>query len=664
MMPSAITTGFSNRTINLSGWSFTNFAESGDTLTITGSNLNDTITGSVRNDLIIGGGLGDTLAGGDGDDVFRYTAGDATTGETVDGGNGTNDTLQLFSGSHDFRAVSIANVEALDFSGTAAATGHFAGAHVGGPNGIQRIDGSTFINNLIVSGTSVDLSLLTFSNWSANDTVTVNGLQFEQNTLVGSSLNDTINGGDFEDDIRGGLGADTLNGGHSNDVFRYVSGLEVESGEAIDGGLAFDTLSVTGDPSRPSTFDFRLASITGIEKLEMNGSIGLSRLLSTQIGDASLGRISQIEFVQSGFNTVRVDDTFIDLRGLEVSGQLSRDLQVIRLKGSSSDDIHHGSVAGDTFSFDGGADQLFGYEGDDLVFGASGLPRILIFNFDGGGGNDKVFIQSFDFTDMTSSTISNTETLSLNANGTLKCLSSQFSNSNFTKIENVAASAELVLQIEMSADDAFLDMAEIQFTGWDPTRHLVLINGSVNDDVVRSTIFRDEIHGGDGADSFDGTSGIDHMFGDGGDDTFLLDRAANHIEAGETIDGGADFDRIFLGEGDHDFRSVTVNSIERLAFFATSGTSKAVIDSAQIGTGFAANMIIQATPLVTSNAVFEVRCSVPGVTDLSEINPILINWQSGHGVNDDRVLVFVVQALTPSPGQQLTTPCAVPTAMM
>ncbi|WP_141397970.1 calcium-binding protein, partial [Rhizobium phaseoli] len=132
------------------------FAGTGNALdnAITGSANADTLSGGAGNDTLDGGAGADHLIGGVGDDTYIVdNAGDVVT---ENAGEGT-DTIR--TGLATYSLASLANVENLTYTGTAAFTGT--------------------------------------GNASAN-------------VITGSSGNDTLDGG---------AGADTLSGGAGNDTY-------------------------------------------------------------------------------------------------------------------------------------------------------------------------------------------------------------------------------------------------------------------------------------------------------------------------------------------------------------------------------------------------------------------------------------------------------------
>lgn len=194
-------------------WTFT--AGTGSiSLDIAGTSAADTITGSdaAGGNLIVGRAGADTLTGGVGPDDFRYFAGtEIEAGESLAGGGGF-DVIQLnCDGSlYDFSGATISGVDAVFLnlgSATGSATVTFAGSQLRA-GGITTVFDSVYVDTVIVTGASVDLSGVAFQNWTNGvDTLKINGT-FGADTLIGSDQDDNFNGGHGKDIFTGGLGSD------------------------------------------------------------------------------------------------------------------------------------------------------------------------------------------------------------------------------------------------------------------------------------------------------------------------------------------------------------------------------------------------------------------------------------------------------------------------
>jgi Ca2+-binding RTX toxin-like protein len=228
-----------------------------DTITINGNTVANALVGSAQKDIVNGHAFGDTIIGGSGADTlrgdggndrFRYNAAsEPAAGESVDGGIGVADVIEINSagGSFDFSGMTVTAVEELHFL-FSNATATLAGVHIGAPGRIATLR-SAGANNLVVSGASIALTTVAFSQWNdapGNDTITIDGTA-GADQLFGSSRRDTINGGNGADNIGGNGGADVLNGGDGDDTFRYGSGGPLVAGESIDGGAGTDRIAFT-----------------------------------------------------------------------------------------------------------------------------------------------------------------------------------------------------------------------------------------------------------------------------------------------------------------------------------------------------------------------------------------------------------------------------------
>jgi len=202
---------------SIAGWSFLGFVGEGgtdgpDQVHIVGSSAPDIITGNDQSGLIevIEGGLGtDELHGGGANDVFVYSnPGDIEPGEVISGGGGSNSIrLDGVGSSFDFTGAIISSVTELDIvSGNTSAT--FTGSQI-------QMAGITLVadefslgdETLIVNGSSVNLSGVTFQNWSASDRVLINGTT-SSDMLIGAAVSNIIDGGPGNDSLVGGAGAD------------------------------------------------------------------------------------------------------------------------------------------------------------------------------------------------------------------------------------------------------------------------------------------------------------------------------------------------------------------------------------------------------------------------------------------------------------------------
>ncbi len=223
-----------------------------------------------------------------------------------------------------------------------------------------------------VNSGGVDASGWTFTNWSTNDLVTLNG-SANGDFFVGSSQNDTINGLQGADELIGGLGRDKLFGGEGDDTIRYVSDAELVANEIVDGGGgANDWLVVEG----LGVYRFDLATVSGIEVLQYEGG-GQVNLLASQIGAGGIGEIVGNLIGQA----LKIDGQNIDSSVLTFTNwddtsdriYLYGDNDLANsLTGSAFAENLFGGLQGDTISGGGGNDAIYGRAGADVLTGGDG----------------------------------------------------------------------------------------------------------------------------------------------------------------------------------------------------------------------------------------------------------------------------------------------------
>ncbi len=257
-------------TVDLSGWSFSNWDEARNSIvietspaakvadSIVGSAVADVISTYAGNDMIRGGGGADVLYGGTGDDVFVYGLNEAVAGEQVFGNEDDDwsdallmadatDTV-LVIGDNDFTGVEFHDIDQLAFGAEATAT--FDQVFLDNP--VATIIGDENVNTLnfvlLQTGDSVpaiDLSGLTFEAWTKNvDQINISGTTVND-SIVGSSQADAIYAGGSADVVKSGAGKDIVNGGGGSDTLMGGKGNDVINGgggsDMLKGGKGKDT---------------------------------------------------------------------------------------------------------------------------------------------------------------------------------------------------------------------------------------------------------------------------------------------------------------------------------------------------------------------------------------------------------------------------------------
>jgi len=414
--------------------------------TILGSQGADTIIGGDGNDFAFGDNGNDVAFLGAGDDVFQWSPGDGN--DTIEGQDG-NDLLLFFganiaeninivgNGGRALFTRDVANVvmdtdgvERIEYRALGGADNIFVGDMTGtdvtridvdlrGPvgggdgaadtvtvNGSQNADTINVAGDaggIAVSGLSAAVNI--FSQEQANDRLVVNG-QGGDDVINASSLEAdgiqlTMNGGLGADVFFGSEGDDLVNGGDGNDVAFLGAGDDLfvwnpgDDNDTIEGQDGFDTMQFNG------------ANIAEQINISANGGrVLFTRDIANVVMD--LDGTEAINFkALGGADTIRINDLSgtdlseinIDLTGSNGLGDGASDTIIIN--GTSGDDVI--LVVGDDggvsviglnqvvniTGFEVGVDKLIinALGGDDVVE-ASGLNAGIVFQADGGDGDD------------------------------------------------------------------------------------------------------------------------------------------------------------------------------------------------------------------------------------------------------------------------------------
>ncbi|MDZ4393497.1 M10 family metallopeptidase C-terminal domain-containing protein [Cypionkella sp.] len=461
---------------NFGGESYTNFeaAWMGDG--------NDSVTGATS--------LRETIYGGLGDDTLD--AGASTLGDIVYGGDG-NDSIRSGIGNESMY----------------------------GGNGIDVIDHRAYDGNYVFNlGTGLtNFGAELYTGFEAvymgdgNDSVT------------GTSGDNTIYGGDGNDTINDGSGGDAVYGGDGNDLFN--TGDSSFTGDSFYGGLGTDTLSYEihdwGTPFSPVVFDFTtgIASYSGFTEtfssIEIfRGSQGDETIISnggdqTYYGnDGNDSMVSGIgDETMYGGNGIDVIDhrawdasyTFNMATGLtNFSGELYTGFEIAYM--GDGDDSVTGSAGADTIYGGIGADTLYGGGSVDDLYGGAGNDFFLYVsnesydNYYGGADVDHVEFQPFFGDDL----VINLAIGSFDGGGVTRA---------FTGIEWVTTSTGNDTVTGNAADNR-------------------IFLGDGNDSVLGNA-GNDTLDAGAGNDTLNGGLGADSMTGGAGDDSYNVDDAGDVI---------------------------------------------------------------------------------------------------------------------------------------
>ena len=336
-----------------------------DLLNGTGATAGLTLLGGTGNDTIIGTNFKDSLNGGDGHDSITGMGGD----DSLTGGNG-NDTIDGGPGNDCL-------IEFLDFpKGSLVLTNT---SLVGlGTDKLSNIEKAVLFGN--DEDNFIDASKFTM----------IGGVELHggagNDTLIGSTQNDLLDGGDGIDMIK-----------QSAAVNQSVSNTNA-SGNGNDSLLSIEIAALTNTNTLGRILDATMFSGSAI----LTGGIGNDTLLagtgsSTLIGgagnDSMLGGIG-FDVLDGGAGNDKMDggagnDT---LRGGDGNDVLKGGLGDDRLFGDKGNDQAYGGLGQDLIDGGDGNDTLLGEAGHDSIYGGLGNDALRGGDgddlLDGGAGND------------------------------------------------------------------------------------------------------------------------------------------------------------------------------------------------------------------------------------------------------------------------------------
>uniref|UniRef100_UPI00345BED6D beta strand repeat-containing protein n=1 Tax=Aquabacterium sp. TaxID=1872578 RepID=UPI00345BED6D len=315
---------------------------------LSGAPGDDVLHGMGGNDTLIGGAGADTLDGGDGLDTADYTNSneavqvDLSGASANSGGDAVGDVF-----------IGVEAVVGSRYSDTLI--GDAGDNTLDGGRGNDRLEGGAGADKLI-GGDGLDIADYTHSTQAVyvdlgagtatggdaqGDTLTsiegAAGTEFDD-TLLGSSSANVLEGLGGNDRLEGGAGNDTLSGGAGNDVLTGGQGADL-----IDGGVGNDTAYYSASS--------RAVQVVLNDSGATVASVG---------GDAEGDVLTGVENLMGS----SLDDT---LRG---------NAQVNRLEGGAGDDVLEGA---------GGGDVLVGGDGQDTASYAHAAGGVTASLTTGGG---------------------------------------------------------------------------------------------------------------------------------------------------------------------------------------------------------------------------------------------------------------------------------------
>ncbi|MDP3480644.1 MAG: calcium-binding protein [Desulfoprunum sp.] len=587
----------------------------------TGNDLNNTLIGNTGNNRLDGGAGADTLTGGDGSD--RYIV-DNTGDIVIENVNGGLDSVQS-----SITYILGVNVEGLSLTGNAALNGTgndlenmmYGNA---GYNTLTGLAGNDFLNgglggDVMLGGTGNDTYIVD----SLGDAVIENSNEgtdkvessvtytlsahVENLTLTGASgngtgngLNNTIIGNTNGNWLNGLEGADTMDGGDGNDTYvvdnfgdvviergNFKSGFDwVYSSVSYTLGAFVESLTLTGSADINGTGN-------GLRRNYIKGNSG-NNILTGGSGDDFLNGgtgddtyvVKNMDHVTEntgeGTDTVESSNNFVlgaNLENLTLTGTAAlngtgNDLANV-LTGNSGVNTLTGGAGNDTLNGGAGADHLIGGIGNDIYV----IDSTDVITENAGEGSDTVqssitYTLSANFENLVLTDTSaingtgnelNNEIIGNSANNTL---TGEVGNDTLNGGEGndilVGGTGNDIYVVDSAGDvvsenvNEGIDTVKSSFSyilGAN-LESLTLtgslsINGTGNDldNCIIGNSASNTLHGGVGSDYLRGGGGDDVMYGGTDNDTYVVDSLGDVVseDANEGIDTVESFISYALG---------------------------------------------------------------------------------------------------------------------
>lgn len=461
--------------------------------TLQGQDGNDTIFGGLGNDTISGGVGIDTLQGDEGDDVLdggvgsdilRGGAGDDNLigrlgNDQLEGGEGDDhyhfaagDGQDILNDTQGLSTIHLSDVPAGDVylrrDGTALLL-CFVGSSADQIRLVSFFDANT---QLALRGLVIDIG--DGAPWildaAAVDAKTLLGTLLDD-VIDGSTLDNTINGQAGNDTIRAGSGADMLDGGAGDDALYGQDGDDIliggEGNDLLDGGTGADQLS---------------------------GGASDDIYVVDDAGDV----------------VVEVADGGIDLVRSSVSFGLPDHVEKIELTGTA--DINAtGNALGNTLTGNAGNNYLQGLDGNDTLMGGAGEDWL-----QGGNGND--VLNGGDGADLLEGGVGNDV---LDGSFGIDQLVGG-AGDDFYRVDD---SADVVIELAGEGTDTVQSSA-YTYTLSDNIENLILVDYAYEGIAGAGS---QALTGNQHGNRLDGGAGVDNLIGGLGDDTYVVDNVGDVV---------------------------------------------------------------------------------------------------------------------------------------
>jgi Ca2+-binding RTX toxin-like protein len=328
-------------------------------------------------------------------------------------------------------------------------------------------------------------------------------------TIIGTSSNDTLNGGVADDILYGLDGSDSLLGGDGNDTLYGGTG-----SDTLLGGAGNDYLQ--GDEGTDFLFGGTGNDVYVVDSADVVSEAageGSDTVYAT--GSHTLTAFSAVEFLLAQTPTSTIG---VSLSGNNLANTISASAGNDSLSGGEENDTIYGLGGNDTLRGDDGFDTLVGGLGNDVYFmgpNTTGNDRVIELN---GEGSDTIFVtDSYRFITFFDDEIEFLTAFNLESRVTI----------DGNSYHNVITGSNLGCILRGGNGDDTL-------------------NGGLGSDALYGDSGNDHLFGGDGSDYLEGGAGTDVLTGGNGGDDYFLDGGDVIVEL-----AGGGFDRVVISAGSY-----------------------------------------------------------------------------------------------------------------
>ena len=536
------------------------YADAGDDV-LSGGDGDDRLFGAEGSDVIDGGAGNDKLDGYLGNDVFLFGHGDGQ--DVIDG---TSYQYYTRFGTLQFKddvlpeEVTLAAVSDGYYSSLAGLEVRIGGKDkvlvqgffpLDNPvNGVNQVQQLRFADGTVWD-TSTIQSMINSTPMSGSDGADVLTGTSGNDSISGGRGNDTLTGNAGSDWLDGGSGDDTLVGGAGNDVYVVdsVGDVIVESaGGGIDTvrtdlsfvlGLELENLVLTGDAASAATGNAAVNRLFGNSAANLiDGAAGADVMIGEAGDDIYIVDDSQdvvVEQLNEGVDTVRSNVDWTMASNVE---QLVMTGNATNATGNAAANVITGNEQSNRIDGAGGADRMVGGAGDDYyLVDDAGDTTIEV----AGEGTDTVEASvSYVLGDQ----VENLNLVGYSIDGTGNALANVIVGTwSANRLDGAGGADQMsgsggddVYVVDDVGDQVFENSGEgidrvestISYTLVNEVENLSLL-GMANINGTGNSL-SNVLIGNGGNNKLDGKAGADAMSGGLGNDTYVVDNAADVIQ--------------------------------------------------------------------------------------------------------------------------------------